>query len=364
MLNMERAIEWLSEARFAPFLSECDGDQDLAWRLYEWNAEVASTLFECFHHAEVLLRNAMMAELKTVHPLDYPWQADHQGVVNAARMRRDSETGIASADSVISELTLGFWASLLDSRKPNEELWRRHLHRVFPESPGTRKAVHRSVADMHELRNRCAHMESLLEYDPAVELRKLLSLVEWIEPAARRWIESIERVTETVKKRPKNPDRDVVVVGASAEVAVQMYERVAAYVCPSDRSFASVRYMGFYSNKRVEPHFPKIEDIIVPARWNREEADRLKKSTDETDVRLGKIMSYGLKHDWPAGQQWQVFLLSDKNSSETLKRAGNAPIVHTKTGRGSAFVQNKRYLARTALMGATTTDQLDAGKQG
>lgn len=357
MVRMLRKVSWVSPARFEPFLAACDEQNDLAWFLYEWNANVASALFECFHHTEVLLRNAMMEQLKEVHPLSYPWQQDMPTVVDAAKKRRQSETKIASPDSIISEMTLGFWLKLLDKRAENNELWRTCLFKAFPNSPGTRPAVHKAVSDMHRLRNRCAHQDSLLDFDPGIELKKLLSLVEWIDPDARKWLEKIERVSDIADARPVSPRDDVVIVGASAEMAITMYNSVAAYVCPAGRSFAQVDYMGFYHDKKIDPLFPKILDIVVPSRWTPDEQKALQSSSDPTDNHVARAMGYGLNHGWNAGEQYQVFLLSDKGSSETLKRS--TPIHHKKSGRGSAFVQNKRYLPKSALLAANDTGHLN-----
>ena len=351
-----RKTEWISQARFQPFLTACDGDVDLAWVLYEWNAKVASALFECFHHTEVLLRNSMMARLSNLHPLEYPWQQELTSVVKAASRSADPSTRVASPDAIISELTLGFWTNLLEKRPANEELWRQHLHQVFPGSPGTRETVYKAVADMRNLRNRCAHQDSLLERDPGIELKKLLTLAEWIDPDARTWIEGIESVSEVVEARPVQPERDVVIVGASADTAIKMYESVAAYVCPSDRTFAQVTHLGFYGNKQIEPYFPKIEEKVVPARWNKDEALRLKDSGDSADERVGQVMAYALRNGWGPGEQFQVFLLSGKKSEDTVNRS--TPILHKKSGRGSAFVQNKRYFSRAALTAAVDTGHL------
>lgn len=348
----------MSAARFEPFLVASDRDSELAWSLYEWNARVASALFECFHHTEVLLRNAVMERLATIHPLAYPWQQDLGSVVKAAERTMDSTTKVASPDSIISELTLGFWTSLLEQRPANEELWRQHLRHVFPGSPGTRESVHKAVTDMRNLRNRCAHQDSLLDFDPGIELKKLLSLVEWIDPAARTWLESVESVSTVADDRPVAPVRDVVIVVASTDTALHMYSKVSAYVCPSDRSFAQVGYMGFYANKRIEPYFPAIEDKIVPARWNKDEAQRLRESDAETDQRVGRVMGFALENGWEAGGQYQVFLLSQLKATSTVKRTNNLPITHSKTGRGSAFVQNKRYFSRAALLAADDTAHL------
>lgn len=122
MIRMLRKESWVSPARFKPFLLSCEGNTDLAWSLYEWNANVASALFECFHHTEVLLRNAMMDQLKNTHPLSYPWQQEMPTVIDASKKRRQNATKIASPDSIISELTLGFWLNLLEKRAENDEL--------------------------------------------------------------------------------------------------------------------------------------------------------------------------------------------------------------------------------------------------
>lgn len=350
-----RRVDWVSPARFAPFLAACDGDDQLAWDLYEWNARVASALFECFHHTEVLLRNSMMTRLSTIHPLDYPWQQALDSVVKATERRMDATTKVATPDAIISELTLGFWTNLLEQRPANEELWRKHLRHVFPGSPGTREAVHKAVTDMRNLRNRCAHQDSLLDFDPGIELKKLLSLVEWIDPDARAWIEGVESVSSIAAARPVAPARDVVVVAATAET-IEMYERVAAYVCANDRTIAQVTRIGFYLNKQIEPYFPLIEERIVPARWNSDEVSRLSGSDVPADKNLAKVMGYGLKNGWASGEQVQVFLLSGKKAASTTHRQG--AIFHDRSGRGSAFVKNPRYFAHSALIAADNTAHL------
>lgn len=210
---------------------------------------------------------------------------------------------------------------------------------------------------MHKLRNRCAHQDSLLDFDPGIELKKLLSLVEWIDPDARAWLEHIERVSDIAAARPVQPRDDVVIVGASADMAVTMYNNVAAYICPAERSFAPVDYMGFYRDKKIEPFFPKILDIIIPSRWTREEQKALQSSSDPTDKHVARAMGYGLAHGWKTNEPYQIFLLSDKRSGATINRS--TPIQHKKSGRGSAFVQNKRYFPKSALQAAADSEHLN-----
>ncbi len=372
---MHRDVKWISTARFQPFLDACvdsttqdETETDVnerAWLLYEWNARVSSALLECIHHTEVLLRNSMMAQLEQIHPLAYPWQLSFEAVKRAALKKRDSTTKTADPNSVVAELTLGFWSRLLGdgddrvAKAANEELWRHHLRHAFPGSPGTRSAVSRAVSDLQVLRNRCAHQDSLLDFDPKIEVKKLLTLVEWISTDARTWIESIETVSRIADERPVQPQRDVVVVAAQADEAVAMYQKVSAYVCPADRYFATVDYFGFYCDKQILGYFPRIEDVLVPTLWNTQEAQRLAKSACPKDQKLARVMGYALNNGWVANQAYKVYLLSDKNSSLTIKRRGDEGIPHYKTGRGSAFVQFKRYFHRAALLRAGETSHLD-----
>lgn len=357
-LSMSRKISWVSPARFEPFRTACSYEDDIAWELYEWNAHVSSALSECIHHAEVLLRNAMMEQLSQVHPLKYPWQQDLPAITAAAQKRKDKNTKTATPDAIISELTLGFWLSLLDPGKTeNHALWRESLHRAFPHSPGTINVVYNAVHDMRAIRNRCAHQDSLLEHDPGIELKKILSLIEWIDPDARSWIEGIERVSVVMKQRPVQPRNDVVIIGGNAEEAVEMYEKVSAYICPAGRPFAPVEYIAYYQNKRIEPFFPKIQGIYFPQKWSKEESQRLRQSSDLIKIRIGEVIGYSLgKKIIDQNERYQVFLLSKKNSTDTLTRT--TPIYHHKTGRGSAYVQYKRYAAKAQLLTATDTSQL------
>ena len=55
-MDSSQATAWLTDARFAPYLSEAGGDHERAVALYVWNAHVSAAVFETLHHVEVLLR--------------------------------------------------------------------------------------------------------------------------------------------------------------------------------------------------------------------------------------------------------------------------------------------------------------------
>lgn len=354
---MQRKQSWVSPARFAPYLEEAYGNEGRAWQLYEWNARVAAALWECIHHAEVLLRNAMMGELSVLHPLSYPWNSDLKAVHETAAVRGTKESP-AEPDDVIAGLTMGFWQQFLEKSPANEELWRHCLHSAFPGSPGRRDVVRQAVADMRNLRNRCGHQDSLLEADPGIEVKKILTLVGWIDPDAREWLAEIERASEIAEERPIAPPRDVLIVPVAEAEGMAMYARQQAYVCPQERSFAPVQHIGFYSEQKILGYFPKITSIQVPSLWSKEEAKRLRESADPNEKRLAGVMSYGLKYGWAAGNMYQVFFLTKEDDAETERRPGKNPIEHLRRGRGSAFVHRHRYFTKASLLAANDTEHL------
>jgi len=45
--------QWITEARFAPYLGRTNGDHDEALALYTWNARISAAMFETLHHVEL-----------------------------------------------------------------------------------------------------------------------------------------------------------------------------------------------------------------------------------------------------------------------------------------------------------------------
>ena len=187
---MTRKIEWVSEPRFRPFLEAVQNDEALAWELYEWNALMASTLSEVIHHVEVLVRNSMLSQLETVHPLDYPWNSDiSDGIVRTSdRLRAQRPNQPISSHDVTANLNLGFWCQFVEPKlDENRRLWESTLSKAFPKNRNL-ASVSIAMEDLRQLRNRCSHQDSLLKVNPRIELNKIMRLVGWIDPDAVQWI--------------------------------------------------------------------------------------------------------------------------------------------------------------------------------
>jgi hypothetical protein len=134
-------------------LAATDGSLTSALRLYQWNAEVSSAFHEALHYVEVGLRNAMEKQLAAWAiglGAPTPWYRDRlvpltpptRRKVEDARSNatRNGQTEVHG--TVVAELMLGFWWSLL-SDEYNRRLWQPCLRFAF-DGPVRRTRLHSS----------------------------------------------------------------------------------------------------------------------------------------------------------------------------------------------------------------------------
>jgi hypothetical protein len=204
------ATTWITDARFAPYLGEMEGDHERAVVLYVWNAQVSAAIFETLHHVEVLLRNAIDAQFPPVDAAAGPrdtWLED-PAILNDQSRKRVRETigrigrerKTPTRGRVVAGLSFGFWRALFDRK--NSRLWVSHLHRAFPAGTGERAEVAALMSSLVPFRNRLAHHETIVRRPISSHYEEMLSLAGLIDPTARQWIEEVSRVRATLRARP------------------------------------------------------------------------------------------------------------------------------------------------------------------
>lgn len=386
-----RKIDWVSQPRLEPYIKQTGGDKRTAWELYEWNASMSAALTEVIHHAEILIRNAMVRELEMIHPLAFPWNQQNDTIATIAMRATNSKWKIAPTENdIISQLNLGFWTSLVASDDFQvKALWQDHLNNAFPHQPDRRKVGH-ALEDLRQLRNRCSHQDSLLHVDPAIEMKKIIRLAGWIDPDAADWISDLSKVDDVLLQRPAVANEQDTVIFASTRnrralteknkasryPLLDFYHQKNAIVIPDSIQVSrQVKYVGFYLPKddpkqnpdpsrfvsqQPEAHiariFPKILNVVVPNDWTREEVARLKGGTPE-EKRVATIMNHALGVDYPADRGYAIYFLSEPNNPmNTLNLTREIP--HDQTGRGSAFVKQTRYAHLDSIKAAHQTSDL------
>lgn len=210
-VNIARVAVALSESRLAPYLRATGGDLAGAVRLYEWNLAVSGALYEALGVLEVVLRNALSAQLATHHRgVAGDWYDDPGGVLSefahrdiaAARSRVRKLRRPETSGRVVAELNFGFWKFLL-ARRYEATLWTGQLRHAFPNLlPQRRVTVYRALDELHGLRNRIAHHEPVHRRDLAGDARAIYRVLDWIDADVHLWAVTLSRLEPILAARP------------------------------------------------------------------------------------------------------------------------------------------------------------------
>ncbi|MCZ9351354.1 Abi family protein [Streptomyces mutabilis] len=236
----------ISRPRLAPFLA-ATATPAAAMELYLWNVRLSAAFGEVIALAEVILRNAMAEQLAAAYGATWYARTDlfddrtMSGFKTTWRnitMPADLATGkpaqktlqAVPAGKIVAEPTFGCWVNLLDKggtrgdgpyRKNvdyDSTLWRKALHKAFPNSGGKRTTVFTTASHVRSLRNRAAHHEPLIDGVPLPgqndrrgRTRRLtlpqahtevLCLVEYIDQDVPAWLSQTSRVPDLLHTRP------------------------------------------------------------------------------------------------------------------------------------------------------------------
>lgn len=103
-------------------------------------------------------------------------------------------------------MSLGVWRYLLPSKanKSKQKLWTVAIKNAFPAWPGdwSAESIVARVANVHDLRNRVAHLEPLHRYDLRKVRRDMRSVCHAIGPDAARFFVQIERLLPVIEANP------------------------------------------------------------------------------------------------------------------------------------------------------------------
>lgn len=205
----------LSPARFDRYVTAA-GSPDAAAVLYAWNLEVSGAWYETLGMFEVVLRNALDAQLITYHRKvrhgNGNWCADAEMPWKGARLadqlldaRKRATRNWSTPEihgKVIAEVTFGFWHFMLAANYQTT-LWAPALRRAFPHlRPVERERVYTPLDRLYRLRNRVAHHEPVHTINHTARHNELLRVAGWIDPAARAWISEHSRVLAATAPKP------------------------------------------------------------------------------------------------------------------------------------------------------------------
>lgn len=184
----------VSSSRLLRYQSAGGDDLETAVN-YFWKLALAESLFCSLNMVEIALRNALHDTL--THHFGVPAWYDRRGLleakqrkdINGVKSRIMKRGDSVTPDRVVSELTFGFWVTIL-SRNYDARLWQGQnaapLKRMFlriPRNKRQRQIVHQQYNEIRELRNRVFHYEPIFD-DPYLRQRhgEVKRGLQWLNP--------------------------------------------------------------------------------------------------------------------------------------------------------------------------------------
>ena len=221
-INFQVIAQRLTATRLASYLQATNGDVEAAIRLYDWNSNVASALYEDLGRLEVVFRNAIdeaLVHCGTVKGWPDVWFRRTQlfpgqhasrtrDDINAARWRATGGGKHPEVHGkVIAELSFGFWRYLC-KHDYLTSLWVPAVASAFPLHPsaGNPRRIRAQVEDrmqrLHFLRNRVAHHEPIHRRNLAQDYADLQELTGWMCVDCGAWIDMNSRTLTVLAARP------------------------------------------------------------------------------------------------------------------------------------------------------------------
>jgi len=190
----QQLIKNISEVRFKPYLEIAENNMMKAIKLYEFNIKISESFYPALHNLEISLRNKFYSQLSKTHGprwlLNNKLLSGTNGreIVNINKIndiclkQKDFDANV-----IISNLSLGFWTSLL---YPNYELafWRGCLRDIFPTNQKViRSDIHKKLENIKSLRNRLAHHELILKNGIETCHSQIYEIMEYLAPETAKW---------------------------------------------------------------------------------------------------------------------------------------------------------------------------------
>lgn len=187
--------------------------EDIAHKLYLWNAAVGQSFHFPLQTVEVALRNVIHRALVEIYGAN--WTRDQTcrdvlsnkqiaNITEAERRYNHIYNAIATTPQIVASLSLGFWVSMLN-REYDRPVWATQTVTGFPNllPRQTIVDVSQTAKRVQRLRNRIFHQEPLIRNDLSGDYGAILKLIGWICSEMKEWTSKISSVPRVIRKRPR-----------------------------------------------------------------------------------------------------------------------------------------------------------------
>ncbi len=200
---IQNIIDGLSKDRLEKYFKESDGDENIAFSLYEKNTRLSESFYTPIQGFEVLLRNKVHQSISKDFGDDWlisgsmKFEYFHEDSISKTIEKSKTEL---TTPKLIAELNLGFWTSLFGRKY--EELWRHNLRYIFKNStsPLLRKEILKNFNAIRDLRNRIAHHEPIFQRDLLKDHQNILNTINLMCSDTYHWIKKESRFIHVIQK--------------------------------------------------------------------------------------------------------------------------------------------------------------------
>jgi len=191
----------LSKARLDSYKEENGSEVD-ALRKYVWNTLLCESLYPGFQILEVSFRNSVHFQIGETAK-DPCWLSNQIGflsdfekeAIQKAKKSISDRRGSVTEDYLVSEMSFGFWTSLLDKRY--ETMWPKIIKAVLPNMPKTirtRGDASKMMNTVRKLRNAALHHHSIWHWkDLKEQHEKMITLIGYICDSSAFLVSKIDR---------------------------------------------------------------------------------------------------------------------------------------------------------------------------
>lgn len=203
----------ISPARLRRFMGVANGDKNLAFRFYLWNARICAELYLPIQLTEVAVRNAISAALADTYGAMWcdasafmarlPEKFDRE--LNAITTKERSQRGTSfTIHHVTAGLTFGFWVHLLEPQYQHI-VWKQGIRKYFPNllQNYTLTDIYDRVERLRSFRNSVFHHYAVFDRNPPQELLNMRTIMHWICIRTLEVMDGTCNLTAVLQARPR-----------------------------------------------------------------------------------------------------------------------------------------------------------------
>ncbi len=208
---MPQRIATLSPQRFDTYVIAAGHNQQRAFALYVWNAQIGASFHILIQAIEVALRNRVNHALVSEYGADWWGEPTFLATIDRNRIadldavkRRLANKNIPlETNQIVASLSFGFWVGMLHSSY-NPAIWSKHFRSSFANVPASvnRHAIFRECGMIASFRNRVSHHEPLIKHNISQEYSNMIRTLTWLCPDTSAWIRNSCTVQSVMRKKP------------------------------------------------------------------------------------------------------------------------------------------------------------------